>query len=147
MKNFFDELTDYRVKVERDGKEIVNVPGILALPGLLVAPKMSIIGIIAAPLLGCNIHLENQSGKVVDVGEAVKQAAETVVDTAKTAARTIREEVDKAWEEMSAADPAEDAGEADPETEDASGEDIPEDPEKTEDIPTIRVDSDDSEKE
>ena len=147
MKNFFDELTDYRVKVERDGKEIVNVPGILALPGLLVAPKMSIIGIIAAPLLGCNIHLENQSGKVVDMGEAMKQAAETVVDTAKTAARTIREEVDKAWEEMSAADPAEDAGEADPETEDASGEGIPEDPKKTEDIPMIRVDSDDSEKE
>ena len=29
-KNFFDELTGYRVKVERDGREIVNVPGILA---------------------------------------------------------------------------------------------------------------------
>ena len=26
MKSFIDELTGYRVKVERDGKEILNVP-------------------------------------------------------------------------------------------------------------------------
>ena len=64
MKDFFDELNGYRVKVEKDGKEIVNMPGILALPGLLVAPKASIIGMIAAPLLGCSIHLENEKGKV-----------------------------------------------------------------------------------
>ena len=42
MKNIIDELTAYRLKVARDGKEIVNVPGILALPGVLVAPKISI---------------------------------------------------------------------------------------------------------
>ena len=104
-KNFFDELTGYRVKVERDGREIVNVPGILALPGLLVAPKLSIVGMIAAPLLGCSIHLENESGKEVDIGKAVKEAAGTVADTAAAAAKTVREEIEKAWEDLSADDP------------------------------------------
>ena len=55
-KSIFDELTSYRVKVERDGKEIVNVPGILALPLALAAPKASIIGTIAAPLLVARVH-------------------------------------------------------------------------------------------
>jgi len=89
MKSFIDELTGYRVKVEKDGKEIVNVPGILALPGLLIAPKASIIGMVAAPLLGCSIHLENENGRDVDIGKAVKDAANTVADTAATAANGI----------------------------------------------------------
>lgn len=104
-KTFFDELTSYRVKVERDGKEIVNVPGILALPAALVAPQASIIGTVAASLLGCSIHLESEDGKAVDVGKAVKDAADTVFDTAKTAAKTVREEIEKAWDDLSADDP------------------------------------------
>ena len=96
MKSMIEELTGYRVKVERDGREIVNVPGILALPGVLIAPKASIIGAVAASLLGCSIHLENENGETVDVGKAMKEAADTVADTAKTAAKTVREEIEKA---------------------------------------------------
>lgn len=140
-KNFFDELTGYRVKVERDGKEIVNVPGILALPGLLIAPKLSIAGMIAAPLLGCKIHLENEDGGEVDIGKAVKEAADTVADTATSAARTVKEEIEKAWEELSADDP-----EGCPEGEENEAD--PADQNNTEDdIPTIHVNSDDSDKE
>ena len=105
MKNIIDELAAYRLKVARDGKEIVNVPGILALPGVLVAPKMSIIGTVAASLLGCDIHLESENGKDVDIGKAVKDAAETVADTAATAAKTVREEIEKTWDDLSADDP------------------------------------------
>ena len=112
MKNILDDLTGYRVKVERDGKEIVNVPGLLALPGLLIAPKLSIIGMVAAPLLGCSIHLETEDGKKVDVGKAVKDAAETVAEAATTAARTVRDEVEKAWESVSEDDPEECTDEA-----------------------------------
>ena len=103
--SFIDELTSYRFKVRKDGKEIVNVPGILALPGALIAPKMSIVGTVAASLLGCDIHLENAARKKVDVSKALKDAADTVTDTARTAAKTVREEVDKAWDELSADDP------------------------------------------
>jgi len=141
MKSFIDELTGYRVKVEKDGKEIVNVPGILALPGLLVAPKVSIIGMVAAPLLGCSVHLENENGKEVDIGKAVKDAANTVVDTATTAAKTVKEEIEKAWDELSADDP-----EGCPEGQE--NEDEPADQENTEDeIPNINVNPDDSDKE
>ena len=140
-KNFFDELTGYRVKVERDGRELVNVPGILALPGLLVAPKLSIAGMIAAPLLGCNIHLENEDGREIDIGKAVKEAADTVADTAAAAAKTVREEITKAWDDLSADDP-----EGCPEGQE--NEDDPADQNSTEDgIPTIHVKPDDSEKE
>lgn len=104
-KNIIEELTGYRVKVKKDSKEIVNVPGILALPVALVAPKASIIGTVAASLLGCSIHLENEDGKTVNVGQAMKDAADTVVDTAKTAAKTVKEEFEKAWDDLSADDP------------------------------------------
>ena len=140
-KSIFEELAGYRVKVERDGKEIVNVPGILALPGLLIAPKASVIGMVAAPLLGCSIHVENDGGQEVDVGKAVKDAADTVIGTAKTAARTIKEEVDKAWDELSADDPEEC-----PEGTENDEEAIEEEDEE-EDIPTIHVNPEDSEKE
>lgn len=104
-RNIFEELTSYRVKIEKDGKELINVPGILALPGALIAPKASIIGTVAASLLGCNIHLENADGKGINVGEKVRNAANTVAETAGTAAKTVKEEMDKAWDALSADDP------------------------------------------
>ena len=141
MKNIIDELTAYRLKVARDGKEIVNVPGILALPGVLAAPKISIFGTIAASLLGCDIHLENENGKKVDIARAVKDAAETVADTATTAAKTVRNEFEKAWDELSADDP-EGCPLGQENEEEPSGQDSAE-----EDIPTIEVKPEDSEKE
>ena len=152
--SIIDELTAYRLKVARDGKEIVNIPGILALPGALIAPKMSIIGTVAASLLGCDIHLENADGKKVYVSKAVKDAADTVADTAKTVAKSVRDEIDKAWDELSADDPEEcPAGEENVPDEAVSGdhpaestvEEIVEDLEKheAEDIPVIHVEDPD----
>ena len=140
-KSILEELTSYRVKVEREGKEIVNVPGIIALPVALLAPKASIIGAIAAPLLGCNIHLENGDGKEIDVGKTVKKAADTVMDTAATAARSMKEEIEKAWDALSADDP-----EGCPEGEEnAEEEKAPEQPAPKEEVPTIHVNPEDSE--
>ena len=139
MKSFMDELTGYRVKVERDGKELLNVPGILALPAALIAPKASIIGTIAASLLGCSIHLEGSDGKEVDVSEKVRKTAETVAETAGNVAKTVREEVEKAWESVSADYPEEcpvgkenEENETNPEDEIPAIEVKPDDPEKTE---------------
>ena len=139
-KSILEELTSYRVKVEREGKEIVNVPGIVALPVALLAPKASIIGAIAAPLLGCNIHLENGDGKEIDVGKTVKDAADTVMDTAATAARSMKEEIEKAWDAISADDP-----EGCPEGQENAEEETPEQPAPKEEIPTIHVNPEDSE--
>lgn len=147
-KNIIDELTGYRVKVEKNGREILNIPGILALPGALIAPYASIIGTVAASLLGCGIHLENEDGRTADVGETVRKAVGAVMDTAKTAARTVREEIDKAWDAVSADDPEGcPAGEENAEEAagDASGgvsaENAAEEPEKGEadEVPVIHV--------
>ena len=139
--SFIDELTSYRIKVEKDGKEIMNTPGILALPGALIAPKMSIIGTVAASLLGFNIHLEKADGKNVDVSKAVKDAADTVADTAKTVVKSVKEEIEKAWNDISADDPEEcPLGE--------ENDEEPADQSETDgDIPTIQVETDDPEKE
>ena len=59
-KSIVHEVTRYRVKVKRDGKSVIDVPGILCLPGLLTAPRLSIAGMIAAPLLGYSVHLEDE---------------------------------------------------------------------------------------
>ena len=147
--SIIDELTSYRVKVKKDGKEIVNMPGILVLPGALIAPKASIIGTVAASLLGCSIHLENENGKTVDVGKAVKDAADTVVDTAKTAVKTVKEELDKAWDDLSADDPEgcpvgkENEDDEDTAAGTATAEEIVEDLEKHEadDAPVIHVEN------
>ena len=136
-KSFIEELTGYRVKVEKDGKEIVNVPGILAFPILLAAPKAGILGMAAAPLLGCNIHLENETGKEVDIGKAVKNAA----DNLENAARSVKETIEKAWDELSADDPEEC-----PEGTENEEEPIEEEDEE-EEIPTIHVNPEDTEKE
>ena len=136
MKSFIDELAGYRVKVERDGKEIVNVPGILCIPGALIAPKLSIAGVIAAPLLGCNIHLENKDGKAVDVAKTAQDAAGAVIDTAKKAAKIVKEEIDKAWESVSADTPEECP----------VGQENEEEPEQKTEIPVVVVNPEDEEK-
>ncbi len=141
MANILDDLSRYRVKVEKDGKEVVNIPGILCIPGLLAAPKMSILGMIAAPLLGCDIHVENAKSIETDIENAVKNAAKTVTDTAEKAVKTIREELDKAWESLAAEDEPE-------ETEDAA-EEVTEEPAEepeADDIPTIHVKPDDTDR-
>ena len=106
-KSIFETLTQYRLKVEKDGKAVVNVPGLFALPGLLMSPKLSITGLIAAPLLGLKVHLESESGEPVDVEGAVRKAAEAVKDSVTNATRTIKDELDKAWDAASSDNPEE----------------------------------------
>ena len=83
----------------------------------------------------------------MDVSKKVQEVAETVVDTAKTAAKTVKEEIDKAWDAVSADDPEgcpvgeENAEEEKTSAEDVSNESIVEDLKKQEkpDVPTIQV--------
>lgn len=126
------------------------MPGILALPGALIAPKASIIGTAAASLLGCGTYLESENGKSVYVGKEIKKAADTVVDTAKNAAKTVKAEVEKAWNDLSADDPEgrpvgeeNEDEEAEAGADTASAEEVVEVLEKheTDDTPVIHVEN------
>ena len=153
-RNFFEALTQYRLKVVKDGKTVVNVPTIFALPGLLMAPKLSIAGLVAAPLLGLKVHLENEDGKTVNVEDAVRKAADAVRESVDTAAKTIKEEMDKAFSTDDLKEDAEEAAEEtaekdtaeSSEADDASVQDIVDELEAHEenDVPTIEVKSNDS---
>lgn len=157
-KNIWDDLTRYRVKLEKDGKSLADLPGILCLPALFAAPALSIGGLIAAPLLGYNVRLENEEGKGEELEKAVKETAEAVMNAAEQTVKTVTEEIDKALDAISLDDPKEedteeqDAAPAEkPASEDApaeSGEKAPEDLKKNaeDDIPTIEVKPDDSAK-
>ncbi len=154
MENKIRNLTQYRLKVERDGKSVVDMPGLLCLPGLLAAPRLSIAGMVVAPLLGYNIHLENEEGAEVNFEDTVRKAADTAIETATSAAKVIKEEIEKAFQAVSDDDPADaEETEASPETEEesaaaeASNEEIVEDLEKQvkeDDVPTIQVNPDES---
>ena len=84
--------------------------------------------------------------------DAVRKAAETVRESVTATTKTLREEIDKVWESVSADDPeenaAEDADETPVETEpeNPSNEEIEQDLKKHEenDIPTIEVKTDSS---
>ncbi len=156
-KSFFEALTQYRLKVEKDGKDVLNVPGIFALPGLLITPKLSLTGLIAAPLLGLKIHVEGESGETFDIEDAVRKAAEAVKESVATASKTIKEEIDKASEGLFDDDPegsgeedvAEEAEDNKGETEEpnTSNEDTEEELKFQEDgAPTIEVKANDSSK-
>ena len=142
-KSILETLTQVRLKVEKDGKAMVDVPGLLALPGLLIAPKLSIAGMVAAPFLGLKVRLENEDGEPVDVEGAVKKAAEAEKNTAEEAARTIDEELNRVWSEPEET-PEEEPADAETETpaEETENEKIVEDLEKQQeedDTPVIRV--------
>jgi hypothetical protein len=153
-KSFFETLTQYRLRVEKDGKDVVNVSSLFALPGLLMAPKLSLTGLIAAPLLGLRVHLESEDGETVDMEDAVRKATDAVKESVVSTGRTIKEQVDKAWEAVSSDYPEEEALENEeenaesPEAKDVSNEDIVEElkAHEEEDVPTIEVKSDDSDK-
>ena len=157
-KSFFEALTQYRLKVEKDGKDVLNVPGIFALPGLLITPKLSLTGLIAAPLLGLKIHVEGESGETFDIEDAVRKAAEAVKESVTMASKTIKEEIDKASEGLFDDDPegsgeedvAEEAEDNKGETEEpnTSNEDTEEELKSQEEdgAPTIEVKTDDSSK-
>lgn len=135
-KDFIHDLTKYRLRVERKGMPIVNAPGIACLAGLLLAPKAGIAAMVAAPLLGCSVHLENEDEKKADIEQTVRKAAESVMGAAGTAAKRIREEIEKAWQAVSAED---ETGSSTASQKETSETEAAAEPKTEEENPTIRV--------
>ena len=93
--NFLQKMFRFRVKVDRKGEPIVNVSSIFGLACLIFAPHMTIVGVVAALLLGYQIHFEAE-GDTGDFEERIRKAAQNVKSGAMTAVQSIQTEINKA---------------------------------------------------
>ena len=58
---FLQKMYNFRVKVDRKGKPIINVSSIFGAACLIFAPHMPIVGVVAALILGYQIHFESEN--------------------------------------------------------------------------------------
>ena len=96
--NVLQKMYHYRLRIDRkDGKAILNWSSLFSLACLLLAPHMTIAGIILSLILGYHINLETdlEDQENQDFEQRVRQAADTVRKTASAAAQTIRSEIEK----------------------------------------------------
>ncbi len=93
--SFLQKLYNFRVKVDRKGKPIINVSSIFGAACLIFAPHMTIIGLAAAFILGYRIHFEaeNDDGQIE---ERLRKAADNIKSGAVNAAKSIQKEIDRA---------------------------------------------------
>ena len=95
-KGFLQKMYHFRVKVDKQGKPIVNVSSIFGLACLLFAPHMTIVGVLASLLLGYQIRFESEDMDDAELEERIRRAAQNVKNGAMTAAKSIQTEISKA---------------------------------------------------
>ena len=93
--SLFKKLYHYRFRIDRKGKTIVNLSSLFSLACLIFAPHMTIAGIILSLVMGYHINLETEN-EDEELEKRFREAADTVKNTAAKAARTIKEEIEKA---------------------------------------------------
>ena len=106
-KNFFQKMYHFRVKVNKQDKPIVNVSSLFGLACLLFAPHMTIIGVVAALVMGYSIRFESEDMDDKELEERLRKMAQNVKSGAQAAAKSIQSEINKAREQKAAATPAE----------------------------------------
>ena len=94
VMNIFQKLYSYRLKIDKKGKTILNWSSLFGLACLILAPHMSIAGIVLSLILGYHISLETDQDDE-ELEQRVRQAADTVKKTAAAVTKTIRDEVAK----------------------------------------------------
>jgi len=106
-KNFFQKMYHFRVKVNKQDKPIVNVSSLFGLACLLFAPHMTIVGVVAALIMGYSIRFESEDMDDKELEERLRKMAQNVKSGAQAAAKSIQTEINKAREQKAAATPAE----------------------------------------
>ena len=97
-KNFLQKMYNLRLKVDKQGKPIVNVSSIFGLACLLFAPHMTIAGIAISLILGYQIHFESEEDDG-EMEEKIRRAAMNVKAGVAGAAKSIQNEINRAREE------------------------------------------------
>ena len=112
VKNFFQKMYHFRVKVDKQGKPIVNVSSLFGLACLLFAPHMTLVGVIAALVMGYSIHFETEDMDDKELEERFRKAAQNVKNGAMNAAKSIQNEINKARAQNTQAPTAQEAEKA-----------------------------------
>ncbi len=94
-KNFLQKMYRFRVKVDRNGKPIVNISSIFGLACLIFAPHMTIVGVAAALILGYQIHFESEDDDG-EIEEKIRKMANNVRNGVTGAAKSIQNEINRA---------------------------------------------------
>jgi hypothetical protein len=95
-KNFLQKMYRFRVKVDKQGKSIINVSSIFGLFALIFAPHVTIIGTIAALLMGYQFRFESEDMDDKELEERIRKAAMNVKSGAASAVKSIQTEISKA---------------------------------------------------
>ena len=96
VKNFLQKMYRFRVKVDKQGKSIINVSSIFGLFALIFAPHVTIIGTIAALLMGYQFRFESEDMDDKELEERIRKAAMNVKSGAASAVKSIQTEISKA---------------------------------------------------
>lgn len=96
VKNFLQKMYRFRVKVDKQGKSIINVSSIFGLFALIFAPHVTIIGTIAALLMGYQFRFESEDMDDKELEERIRKAAMNVKSGAVSAVKSIQTEISKA---------------------------------------------------
>ncbi|ASW43657.1 MAG: DUF4342 domain-containing protein [Clostridiales bacterium] len=100
LKNWFKELINKgnvtRIRVTKDGKEIVDVPvnaGIAAgVIGILIPPILAFV-VIAAVVTKITIEITKEDGTVEIVNKYITKTMEDIKDTATSVASKVKDKV------------------------------------------------------
>lgn len=95
-KSFLQKLYRFRVKVDKKGKPIINVSSIFGLFALIFAPHVTIIGTVAALLMGYQFRFESEDMDDKELEERIRKAAQNVKNGAASAVKSIQTEISKA---------------------------------------------------
>ena len=96
VKNFLQKMYRFRVKVDKQGKSIINVSSIFGLFALIFAPHVTIIGTVAALLMGYQFRFESEDMDDKELEERIRKAAMNVKSGAASAVKSIQTEISKA---------------------------------------------------
>lgn len=120
-KNFLQKAYNFRVKVDRNGKPIINVSSIFGLACLIFAPHMTVIGTIVALVLGYKFRFESEDDDG-QLEQQIRKAAENVRNGVTSAAKSIQNEINRMTADKQAAKQPEKAAEPAPSNEELLNE-------------------------
>ena len=94
------KLYRFRVRIDRQGKPVLNVSSIFAGICLLFAPRLSIACVVVALVMGYQLHFETEE-EDAGLEEKIRKAAQNVKNGAANAVKSVQEEIRRARNEHS----------------------------------------------